>query len=97
MIDKRERTEMPKETNHGLLLYNQINDQTKIFKSLIKMLQWESKKTYLLLFHSTVVTGNSISSILTSRLFNKNWYSFPFSYYVSQRLVVTGTQATYQD
>ena len=41
MIEKQERIEMPKETNHSLLLYNQINDETKIFKSLIKMLQWE--------------------------------------------------------
>ena len=41
MIEKQERIEMPQETNHGLLLYKQINDQTKTFKSLIKMLQWE--------------------------------------------------------
>ena len=57
------------------------------------------KKPTCSFFHSTkemlafrcspqVVTCHSIASILTSRLLNNNWYSFPFSCYVSQRLVL---------
>ena len=43
MIEKREPIETPKETNHSVLLCNQINADTEIFKPLIKTFQWDEK------------------------------------------------------